>query len=137
MVAAFTVELNDTFLCFGMDDREMSSREGSTSRAMVLVSKDFAESKRLNAIEGSDGSENRSNAPSRGSEDEDNVLAVSFERIDVQADESSNLERGVRLEYSRVFHRSSQKNDLVVAAKVFLACRGGGGYVSLRRRMAQ
>jgi hypothetical protein len=76
-----------------MDDRERSSSEGSTSRAMVLVSKDFAESKRLNAREGSDGSENRSKAPSRSSEDEDDVIAVSFERRDVQADESSNLER--------------------------------------------
>jgi hypothetical protein len=93
MVAAITVESNDTFLFFGMDDRERSSREGSTSRAMVLVSKDFAESQRLNAIEVSDGSENRSNAPSRSSEDEDDVIAVSFARRDVQADESSNLER--------------------------------------------
>jgi hypothetical protein len=92
MVAVFTVESNDTFLCFGMDDRERSSREGSPSGAMV-VSKDFAESQRLDAIEVSDGNEKRSNAPSRGSEDDDNVLAVSVERRDVQADESSNLER--------------------------------------------
>jgi hypothetical protein len=92
MVTAFTVESNDTFLCFGMDDTERSSREESNSGAMVVVSNDFAESQRLNAIEESDGNEKRSNAPSRGSEDDDAVLAVSFERRDVQADESSNLE---------------------------------------------
>ena len=64
MVAAFTLESNDTFLCFGIDDKERSSREVSTLRAMVLVSKDFAESQRLNAIEASDGNEKRLNVPS-------------------------------------------------------------------------
>ena len=109
MVAAFTLESNDTFLCFGMDDKERSLREVSTLRAMILVSKDFAESQRLNAIEASDGNEKRLNVPSRGSADEENVLAVSFERRDVQADKSSNLGRGVG---AMLFECSPMRSDL-------------------------
>ena len=84
-------ESNDTFLWLSMEDRERSSREGSLSRAMIL-SKDRLESQRLPVMEESDGSEKRSYAPSRGSDDTDVVLAESLERRDDQADERSNLE---------------------------------------------
>jgi len=84
-------ESNDTFLCLSMEDIERSSREGSLSKATILF-KDRLESQRLAVMEESDGSEKRSYAPSRGSDDADVVLAESFERRDAQADESSNLE---------------------------------------------